>query len=93
MSTAAQDLMAKRCDRAIAVILGFKEKECDEFLPRDVQQRLRKVILDQINDLFNLYCDINKSALDDSVVVNQLYVDRLNAIYEVVVGKNGSSSE
>lgn len=92
MTTAAQVLMQKRCDRTIAVILSYKEKECDRYLPDDIRKGLRKVILDQVNDLYNLYCDLTGAETEQTEfdVINELFVEKLEAIYTAVT--NGQSS-
>lgn len=70
--------LGRRRDRAIATLLGFKEKECDQYLPPDVQARLRKEILDQVNELVDTAFDLLGSGM------NQVYMDRLDEIYEAV---------
>lgn len=40
-----KELLGKRSKRSIQVILSFKERNCDGFLPEDVSRDLRKVIL------------------------------------------------
>lgn len=72
--------LGKRRDRAIATLLGFKERECDQFLPKDVSQRLRKEILDQFNELVDVAFDLMGSA-----GLNQLYLDRIDEIHAAVV--------
>lgn len=84
MQEELQELMRRRRDRVISIILNFKEKECDPHLPRDVQIKLRKVVLDQINDLFDFYSDIMKSGVDDNVVMNEHYLNKLDEIYELI---------
>ena len=70
--------LGKRRDRAIATLLSFKERECDQYLPPDVSAKLRKEILDQINELVDMAFDLLGSD------VNQLYLDRLDEILERV---------
>lgn len=74
----AERLLARRRDRAIAIILSVKERECDAYLPEDASKRLRKVILDQFNDFASLLGDI----ADSGVVLNQDYLDKIDKIYE-----------
>jgi hypothetical protein len=69
-------LFEKRRNRAIAVILGFKEDYCDSFLPEDVSQDLRKVILDEFNDVCNLAIDL----MEEGVIFNQEFFDRIRLI-------------
>lgn len=83
MST--KDLLAKRRDRVIAVILGCKERECDQFLPPEAQARLRKVVLDELNMFTDLAIDLAATKSND-FVVNELFHRKLDEIHEAVVG-------
>lgn len=89
----AQELVEKRFNRAIAVILGAKEREIDAYLrlggPEGVEasSRFRKAVLDQLNDLRELTLDLMGSEAGDGVV-NELFLEKLDAIHQVVV--NGS---
>ena len=85
------DLVNKKKDRCIAIILAVKERDCDKFLPPESQYRLRKVILDQLNELSSFAQDLMES-VEDGAVFNQLYMERLNermekldALYDVLV--------
>jgi hypothetical protein len=75
--------LGKRRDRAIATLLSFKERECDVYLPSDVSQKLRKEILDQINEV----CDVAFDIISDDIIVNEIIQDKLNLIYESVIRK------
>ncbi len=83
-----REALNKRRDRTIAVILGFKERECDEYLPPEVSLKLRKAILDGINDLNDLACDLIGSS--DGYTVNELWLEKLKEIHEAVVSSNGT---
>lgn len=73
--------LGKRRDRAIATLLSFKERECDGYLPQEVSQRLRKEILDQINEV----CDVAFDLIDDSDVVwNEDFMDRFDELNEKI---------
>jgi len=74
-------ILAKRRDRAIAAFLSFKERECDQFLPSDISSRLRKKFLDDINDLCDIAFDL---IVEDSVVWNDEFMNRLDDIYRIV---------
>ena len=81
----AGEIMAKRRDRAISIVLGVKERECDPHLPPEARAKLRKVILDQFNDLFSLAVDLLPSPQREvGVVVNDLYRDKLDRIDETL---------
>ncbi len=80
--------LGKRRDRAIAIILGFKEDECDYYLPEDVSKDLRAVILDNINDV----CDLAFDLMDDNIDVNQYFLDVLDKLEEIQNGQTGQES-
>lgn len=87
MQEVVTDIVARRRDRAIASLLGIKEREVDQYLPADVKARLRKAILDQINDLYGLFVDVMKSydTDDETVVLNELYLQKLDEVHRTVV--------
>jgi hypothetical protein len=63
----AEEILKKRRDRAIAIILSVKEREVDPKLPNGPEGRrasdaLRKVILDQVNGFYDLARDIASSS-------------------------------
>jgi hypothetical protein len=74
--TPTDKLLARRRDRAIAIILGVKERECDPYLPEEASRKLRKVVLDQFNEFSALVEDI----ADSGVVLNQEYLAKLDAL-------------
>lgn len=76
----AKEFLGRRRDRAIAELLGFKEREVDYYLPDDVAARLRKEILDQVNDLTHTAFDLLGSGF------NQEFLDRIDEIYVAVTG-------
>lgn len=80
-----EDLLAKRRDRAIAIILGVKERECDRFLSAEASAKLRKVVLDQMNESFDLVHDVLRSFDNGDVVLNEDYMRKLDEIYLHVV--------
>lgn len=85
MSDSTKELLKKRKDRTIATILGVKERECDPFLPAEASHALRKVVLDTINDFYDVCLDAINSASDDAedYVENAEYIRRrLDLIYE-----------
>lgn len=76
------EVLGRRKDRAIAVVLGVKERECDHLLTAEAARKLRKVILDQFNDYYLLAADLVGS-LDVGIVgLNEEYLRRLDEIYE-----------
>lgn len=86
MDEAIKALLAKRRDRSIAIMLGFKERSCDQYLPLDIRVELRKVILDQINDFYELMLDLMNSVDDGSVTLNRAYLDKIDEIYANIAG-------
>ena len=73
-------IVARQRDRSIASILDYKERECDALLPPPVAKMLRKVVLDNINDLTNLCLDLLGGA-----IVNELYLEKIDEIYNWVL--------
>ena len=86
MDETVRKILAKRRDRLIATILGAKEDFCDDFIPDDSAVEFRKVILDEINDYYDLCSDLLKSIQPETVVLNQYYADKLDEIYDRLVG-------
>ena len=82
-------LLRKRRDRAIAIVLGLKEREADQYLPPAVSAKLRKVILDQMNDLYDTCLDLLGSSDDGSVVLNESYLRKIDDMYELLVSNGG----
>lgn len=85
MQDALAAVLAKRKDRTLAVILGVKEREIDQFLPHDAQRRLRKAILDGVNDFYEMVVDVMGSLDSGDVVLNQAYLDKIDEMYDHVV--------
>jgi hypothetical protein len=99
----AEDILRKRRDRAIAIILSIKEKEVDPLLAgvgggTQASRVMRKVILDQINDLYEMALDVAKSADADKYEFNpdvwsRRIEGRLNdlgeAVHALVINGNG----
>lgn len=87
-------LIRRRRDKAIAAILGVKEREADPHLPVDVRRALRKVVLDQLNDLTALVEDLVSAlttAQDGTVVLNELYLTKIAEIHEAVTASMGTN--
>lgn len=70
----AEEILKKRRDRTIAIILGVKEREIDPLLAGSVGDRashaLRKVVLDQINDFYDMALDVASSSGADTFEFN-----------------------
>lgn len=93
----AQDILKKRRDRAIASILNVKEREVDPIMVGapgggQASRLLRKVILDQLNDFYDIALDVASSGEADGFWFNgELWEQRINEIHEAVTG-NGASN-
>lgn len=85
------DMLARRRDRAISIVLSVKERECDGSLPPHAASKLRKVVLDQFNELADFAADVCRSLDTGEVVLNEGYLQKLDELYEAVVG-NGHGS-
>lgn len=80
------DILAKRRDRVLAIILSAKEREVDGYAPREASDRLRKVILDQVNELTDLCLDMLKTCdVEEGVLINEEYLERKFNNLEVMV--------
>jgi hypothetical protein len=90
MDSQLTDLLAKRRDRAIAIILRVKEQECDKHLPMDSSIRMRKVVLDQMNGFYDLCADIVNSLDNGGTVLNEHWLRKIDELHDHIVG-NGKS--
>lgn len=80
------ELLAKRRDRAIAIVLSVKEREADTILRssaegRAASDRLRKVVLDQFNDLTDVASHL---LMANDAGMNELFLEKLEQIYQAV---------
>lgn len=85
MQTAMADMLAKKRDRCISIILGVKERECDPHLPKDVSVKLRKVVLDQLNEFYELTMDLARSFDQGDVILNEAFLDKITDMHEVIM--------
>lgn len=76
---ALKDMLSRRKDRSIATILSYKDEQLDQYLPTEVSMAFRKLVLDQLNDLYDFSLDLLRSVEGGSVTINQAYVERLEA--------------
>lgn len=81
-------LITNRGNKAIAMILSAKEDLCDPHISDEAASVVRKVVLDQVNELIELALDSVADARQvGEVVYNDEYMRRkLDAIYEAVSG-------
>lgn len=82
----SNDFLRRRKDRACAIILSVVDRELD----RNAKERVRKVVLDQINDFYNASLDVMQSMDSGTVVVNEVWLEKIDALYEAVVNGNGA---
>lgn len=86
VNSSLDSLLARRRDRAIAIILGVKERECDARLSPEQSGKLRKVVLDQLNEYHDLVADVVRSLDTGDVVLNDIYLTKIDDIYNQLVG-------
>lgn len=77
-------MIGKRRDKSIAIILSVKDKECDPYLTEEASKDLRKAVLDQINDLCDLACDLLDSVASEDLILNETYLKKIDAMHEVL---------
>jgi hypothetical protein len=91
----ADEILKKRRDRAIAIVLSVKEREVDAILNgqpggKEAGKALRKVVLDQINDFCDLALDVAGSSDVATFEFNpDIWTRKINEIHRVVTG-NGT---
>lgn len=75
------DAIDRRARRASAILLSFKENNCDQYLPDEVGFALRKAVLDEVNELAELAMDCVKRAETESGISNDHYLTLLENIH------------
>ena len=85
MNPVLADILKKRMDKACAIMLGVKERECDKYMPPEARNKMRKVILDQMNEFYDLCCDVMRSLDRGETVLNEKYLEKLNEIHDAVL--------
>jgi len=91
MDDAVKKILSKRRDRMIATILGAKEDICDPYVTRSDANEFRKIILDQVNDYYDLVMDLLRSVQPEGLIINEEYVRKLDEIHEALVGVHGDT--
>lgn len=87
MQTALELLLKRRRDRSIAIILNVKEREADVHLPPEVARKLRKVVLDQLNEFHEVCVDVLESVDNGDVVLNERYLRKIDELHDIVASK------
>jgi hypothetical protein len=90
----ADEILKKRRDRAIAIVLSIKEREVDPLLAtpagREASKALRKVVLDQLNDFCEIALDVAASGDVATFEFNpEIWTRKINEIHRVVMN-NGN---
>jgi len=71
----------------------MKERECDKYLSKEASGKLRKAILDQFNEFYEICVDVMRSLDTGEVVLNEHYVDRIEEklaeLHRALVSSNG----
>ena len=83
-----EDVVSRRCNKVIAIILRYKDEHLDPYLPEETANEFRTLVLDQINDLHDLFVDLLKVSKDDSAVVNEHYLALLEEVHVAVTNGN-----
>jgi L-2-hydroxyglutarate oxidase LhgO len=78
--------LGKRRDRALAIILSYKEQHVDPELDDSVAAAFRKLILDQINEVTDLAFDL----IGSESVYNEEFMRKLDEIYVVLTDEDDS---
>ncbi len=79
MDDGMRALLGKRKNRTLAIMLSEKEEIVDEYLPEEVAQELRKMILDYVNDFHDFCVDLVDSA-ESGMIFNKLALEKLDTI-------------
>lgn len=86
----ADEILKKRRDRAIAIVLSIKEREVDPILNGAdggvaASRALRKVVLDQLNEFCDLALDVAGSGDLGTFEFNpNVWTQKINEIHRVV---------
>lgn len=77
------DRLNHRRNRSIAAILSYKEQHIDASLSAEQRTMLRKVVLDNVNELYEVAADI----IDDNggVLFNELYQRKIDEVHAGVI--------
>jgi len=79
MNNTAVNLVAKRGNRCSATILTFLEDQAKPRLDPGEWERMRQVILDNVNDFKDLAIDIVRSETD---IINDRWLEQITAIHD-----------
>lgn len=77
------EALGRRRNKAISIILRFKEDYIDDQIDEATSDQFRSVVLDQINDFHDVCVDLIGAS---GGVVNELWVEKLEEIHDILVG-------
>lgn len=77
MNDAIVETLRKRKDRMAAIILSSWESNDPDF---------RKVVLDQVNDYYDLAVNLIAVVDDNSVILNDAYIRKIDEIHDELLG-------
>jgi hypothetical protein len=80
------EALGRRRNKAISIILRYKEDHIDDQIDEDTSDRFRTVVLDQINDFHDVCVDLIGAS---GGVVNELWVEKLEEIHDILTGEDG----
>jgi hypothetical protein len=78
-------LLERRCKRSIGVILGVCEREIYDKLTETERKKLRKVVIDVLNDYQGMTLDIMESLDTGDVILNERWLDKIDEIHRTIV--------
>lgn len=79
------EMLQRRASRAIRAILEEKERALDDLIEEADSEALRRVVLNEVNDLVSLAKVLVASVADDSRELNALFMEKLEEIHQSVV--------
>lgn len=79
-----RDILKRRQKRALATILAYKEQHIDAQLDPQSRTRLRKVILDEFNDYYNLVLDMLPTGTPPSTVDLKKLAAQVDDLHQAV---------
>lgn len=85
----AKAFLGNSAKRTLATILGYKDENVDHYLPADVADGLRKVILDEVNRFREVALDV----VGDAPGLNEHWLEALDQIQEIYYAVIGDDDE
>ncbi len=79
------DLIDRRKRKAIKTILRVKDRVADPHLPSPAAEELRRTVLEEVNDLCDLFVDVIDRVADDRWMINGIVLERIEALHAALV--------